>query len=84
MSATVIEAVRIIAAHEGTAELEIVLKFENGGRSPVALDEAAASALMDNCNVKDPQQLVGQSWEKVRDALTHSWNRYQNGSPRAN
>jgi hypothetical protein len=73
----VITAVRIAAAHEGVAELVVTLRHGNGGLSEVALDHIAASALLENCSASLPEQLIGHRWQKVRDALGVSWNRYQ-------
>ena len=71
-----IAAVRVAAAHEGVAELVVELRHANGGRSEVALDAMATEALMRDCNAQAPEALIGQSWNKVRDALGASWNRF--------
>jgi hypothetical protein len=76
MSQAVIHEARIAAAHEGVAELVVVLRHSNGGLSEVALDQLATGALLDACNATIPEQLTGHSWEKVRDALGVSWNRF--------
>jgi len=76
VSEATITSVRIAAAHEGVAELVVTLTHENGGRSEVALDNLATSALLNGCNVGDPDELIGVSWLKVRDALSVSWNRF--------
>lgn len=78
MNGAVIETVEVGAAHDGVAELIVTLHFANGGRSLVTLDAIAAGALMRACNVTDPAGLSGQGWEKVRDALGVSWNRFLN------
>ncbi len=71
-----IKSARVAAAHEGDAELIVSLVFENGGCSEVALDHTAVEALMTACNANSLEELVGYSWEKVRDALQFSGNRY--------
>ena len=76
MAGAVISDVRVAAAHEGVAELVVSLTHENGGRSEVALDQLAASALLASCDAAQPEGLVGAPWEKVRDALRVSWNRF--------
>ena len=73
----VISRARVGAAHEGVAELVVMLTHGNGGQSEVALDHLAAAALLKACNTSDPDQLIGESWQKVRDALGVSWNRFQ-------
>lgn len=75
-----IAAVRVAAAHEGVAELVVTLAHANGGHSEVALDPLAASALMDACKATTHEELIGHGWQKVRDALSVSWNRFAPGS----
>ena len=74
-----IKHARIAAAHDGSAELVVTLGYDNGGTADVTLDEAAGAALMRACNARDLQDLTGQSWQQVRDALTAAYNRFQNG-----
>ena len=68
--------VRIAAAHEGVAELVVTLAYPGGGQSEVALDQMAASALLEACDAAGPDGLMGAPWQKVRDALGVSWNRF--------
>ena len=70
----VITDVRLAAAHEGVAEIIVSLTFSNGGRSEVALDQATAARLMQNCGVPQAEQLIGHGWEQVRDAMTGVYN----------
>ena len=77
MAEAVIEGARVAAAHEGVAELVVLLKYANGGVSEVALDSMAANALLQACEAEEPAQLIGHSWSKVREALAVSWNRFQ-------
>lgn len=72
----VISGAKIGAAHDGAAELVLSLKYENGGVSEVTLDPVASNALMDSCDAKDIDGLIGHSWMKVRDALKVSYNRF--------
>jgi len=72
--------VRIAAAHEGVAELVVTLTHNNGGQSEVALDQMAAFSLMQSCKANQPQELVGHSWQEVRDALSVSFNRFNTPS----
>ena len=76
----IISDVRIAAAHDGVAELVVQLRHANGGTSEVALDEVATDALLSACEAQAPAQLLGHSWQKVRDALSVSWNRYTTGA----
>ena len=80
MSASIKDA-RVAAAHEGVAELFVLIEYSNGGTTEVALDQAATSALMTSCKASCIDELRGQPWEKVRDALQVSYNRYQSWKP---
>ncbi len=77
MSLPRICSVRVTAAHEGVAELVVDIEYETGGKSEVALDHIASQALMDSTGATTADELIGHSWEHVRDALGVSWNRYQ-------
>lgn len=76
MTGPVIRAVDIAAAHDGEAELLVTLEYANGGASQVALDEFAARRLLETCQARTPEGLIGASWEHVRDALIASSQRY--------
>ncbi len=75
MSARIIDA-RVAAAHEGVAEMVVTLEYDNGGVSDVALDRSAVDALLRSAEASSLEDLIGTSWEKVRDALSVSFNRY--------
>lgn len=72
--AAVITKVRIAAAHEGIAELIVSLEFSNGGHSDVPLDLEAGARLMRSCGVDEVDELIGQSWVHVRDAISGAYN----------
>ena len=72
-----IKDARVAAAHEGVAELIVRMEYDNGGISEVSLDVMATAALMQSCDAGTVADLVGQPWDKVRDALQVSYNRYQ-------
>jgi hypothetical protein len=76
MSAAVITRVRLGAAHDGAAELILTLRFDGGGETLVPLDHHAAGALMTACGAANTDALLGQGWERVRDALETSSNRF--------
>lgn len=76
MAEAVIASARVAAAHEGVAELVVTLAHEGGGSSEIALDQLATSALLNACDATGPEELVGAPWQKVRDALSVSWNRF--------
>ncbi|MEM8769272.1 MAG: hypothetical protein AAGE43_17670 [Pseudomonadota bacterium] len=74
-----IASVRVAAAHEGVAELVVTLAYGNGGETEIALDHLATSALLAACEAEEPDALIGAPWQKVRDALGVSWNRFSAG-----
>jgi hypothetical protein len=73
-----IQKVRIAAAHDGAAELIVTIVYGNGAVSEIALDGHAGAILMENCAATDPEDLVGQSWTRVKQALVAAYNRYNN------
>ena len=77
MAQAKIKQARIAAAHDGVAELIVSIEYENGGISEISLDEMAGAALMKSCEAETLEDLTGQSWETVREALQVSYNRYQ-------
>jgi hypothetical protein len=83
MSGAVISGVQLGAAHDGVAELVVTLRFDNGGESLVALDPHAADHLFAACGARNTDGLIGQSWERVRDALAASSNRFSHGGPQS-
>jgi len=72
----VIERARVAAAHEGDAELVVGIRYNNGGCSDVVLDAVAAAHLLDSCEATTLEQLAGHSWQKVQQALSASYNRF--------
>lgn len=72
-----ITKVRLAAAHEGTAELVVTVGYDSGGQADVALDRYASDALLHLCDAANLEQLIGQDWQHVRDALSQSYNRFQ-------
>lgn len=77
MTEAKIQGVRVAAAHDGAAELIVCIEYENGATSEVALDELASAHLMQSCNALAPEDLKGESWNLVKQALSVSYNRFQ-------
>ena len=77
MSNARIRDARVAAAHEGVAELIVCIEYDNGGTSEVALDQMASHALLQSCDATTLEDIKGQPWDKVRDALQVSYNRYR-------
>ena len=74
MSATVHDA-KIAASHDGSAEVLLTIKHENGGLTQVPLDNFAISMLMESCQAESIEGIIGTNWDKVRDAIQASHNR---------
>ena len=75
MSAKIKHA-EVTAAHDGIAEMIVCIEFDNGGFSEVTLDALAVDALMNSVKASSVEELEGIRWERVRDALTVSYNRF--------
>jgi len=69
-----ISMVRLGAAHEGHAELLVTLSFDNGGETQIPLDPKTCDRLMTRCAATAIDELIGQDWTHIRDALTDSYN----------
>lgn len=76
MADAAIRAVRIVASHDGDAELCVTLGFANGGQSLVTLDQHAARALLTATGAATADGLIGVSWVQVRDALIAASDRF--------
>ena len=50
------------------------LEFSNGGHSDVPLDQGAGARLLRSCGVDEIDELIGQSWVHVRDAISGAYN----------
>lgn len=74
----IIDSARIAAAHDGAAELIVRVRYPNGGTTEVTLDHTASASLMTACKATELSDLNGASWELVKDALSVSYNRFQN------
>ncbi len=72
-----IARIRLAAAHEGDAELIVTVGYDNGGSTEVPLDHFASDALLSQCKASSLDELIGQDWQHVRDALHHSFNRFK-------
>ncbi|MDA0760926.1 MAG: hypothetical protein O2949_04795 [Proteobacteria bacterium] len=66
--------VRLAAAHEGIAELVVTLTYDNGGESHIPLAPEVSHILMTRCAAASAQDLIGQSWTHIRDALSEAYN----------
>ena len=70
-----VQDLKIAASHEGTAEVLLTIKHDNGGVTQVPLDYFAITSLMESCQVESIEGIIGTEWDKVRDAIDSSHNR---------
>ena len=77
MKQAVIKRARVAAAPDGDAELIVEMVYASGAVSEVSLDSHAGNILMKSCAAECIEDLAGHSWEKVKDALQSSYNRFQ-------
>ncbi len=64
----VISRAEIVGGHDGRAEIEVQVTFDNGGTSTISLDEEACIASLDRAGVGSIEELVGQPWSAVLPA----------------
>lgn len=65
----VISRASVVGGHDGRAEIEVELTYDNGGVSTISLDEEACTASLDRAGISSIDQLVGQPWSTVLPAL---------------
>jgi hypothetical protein len=68
MSAIITRAT-IVGGHDGRAEIEVELTYENGGVSTISLDEQACTRSLDDAGMSSIDELVGRPWTVVLPAL---------------
>jgi hypothetical protein len=59
----------VVGGHDGRAEIEVELTYDNGGTATISLDEEACTAALDEAGVSSIDDLVGQPWSAVLPAL---------------
>jgi hypothetical protein len=65
----IITRATVIGGHDGRAEIEVELTYDNGGTSTISLDEEACTASLDGAGVRSLDDLLGQPWSVVLPAL---------------
>jgi hypothetical protein len=68
MSATISKAT-VVGGHDGRAEIEVELTYDNGGVTTISLDEEACTTSIDEAGVSSIDDLVGQPWTVVLPAI---------------
>ena len=71
MTATITRAT-VVGGHDGRAEIEVELTYDNGGTSTISLDEEACLASLDDAGVGSLDELLGRPWSIVLAALERS------------
>jgi hypothetical protein len=65
----IITRATVVGGHDGRAEIEVELTYDNGGTSTISLDEEACIASLDHAGVSSLDELVGRPWSTVLPAL---------------
>lgn len=68
--ATIVSA-EVGGGHDGTAELIVHLRWQNGTVAPVVLNGELGFALLKNCGANTLDDLKGHSWRKILESLSH-------------
>lgn len=64
----IISRVWIVGGHDGRAEVEVEIMYDNGGTATISLDEEACMASLDRAGVHSIDDLVGRPWSTVLPA----------------
>jgi hypothetical protein len=67
----IIERAEIAAGHDGTAELALSIRYENGNVGQLVVDADTGFAVMRACGAADLQGLIGRSWREVSKGLSN-------------
>ena len=65
----IISRASVVGGHDGRAEIEVDITYENGGTTTISLGEEACTASLDRAGVSSIDELVGQPWSVVLPAL---------------
>ena len=65
----VISRAAVVGGHDGRAEIEVEITYDNGGTTIISLDEEACTASLDQAGVGSIDELVGRPWSVVLPAL---------------
>lgn len=61
----IISRASIVGGHDGRAEIEVELTYDNGGTATISLDQEACTASLDRAGVASVEDLVGRPWNVV-------------------
>jgi hypothetical protein len=65
----VISRADIVGGHDGRAEIEVELTYDNGGTTVISLAEESCLASLDAAGIRSVEELIGQPWSIVLPAL---------------
>ena len=68
MTAIITQA-SVVGGHDGRAEIEVEITYDNGGVATISLDEEACTASLDRAGVSSIDELVGRPWSVVLPSL---------------
>ena len=79
----VISRAAVVGGHDGRAEIEVEITYDNGGTTIISLDEEACTASLDQAGVGSIDELVGRPWSVVLPALerTHAHHPSRGADP---
>ena len=64
-----IVAAEIAGGHDGTAEMLVSIRYENGVIASVSLDADTGFSVMKACGAADLAALVGRPWREISKGL---------------
>jgi hypothetical protein len=64
-----IVAAEITGGHDGTAEMLVSIRYENGVIASVSLDADTGFSVMKACGAADLAALVGRPWREISKGL---------------
>ena len=79
----IITRATVVGGHDGRAEIEVELTYDNGGRSTISLDEETYAASLDGAGVSSLDELVGLPWSTVLPAFEEQERRQENTHARS-
>jgi hypothetical protein len=65
----IITRAAVVGGHDGRAEIEVEVTYDNGGTTVISLDEEACTASLDEAQVSSIDELIGKPWSVVLPAL---------------
>jgi hypothetical protein len=64
-----IVAAEIAGGHDGTAEMVVSIRYENGVTGSVTLDADTGFSIMQACGAADLAALIGRPWREISKEL---------------